>query len=51
MLDMWNKADGNHMVLHPLTDFGWKVTEECLTFDWDSESNIEAMRDSMSSSF
>ena len=44
VLDMWNKADCNHMVLNPLTDFGWKVTEESLTFDWDSECNMEAVR-------
>ena len=32
------------MVLHPLTDFGWNVTDESLTFDWDSENNMEAVR-------
>ena len=44
VLDMWKKADNNHMVLQPLANFGWKVTDESLTFDWDSESNMDAVR-------
>ena len=42
VLDMWKKANNNHMVLHPHANFGWKVTDESLTFD--SESNMEAVR-------
>jgi len=44
VLDMWKAANNNHMVLHSLANFGWKVTDESLTFDWDSESNMEAVR-------
>ena len=44
VLDMWKKANNNQMVLHPLANFGWKVTDESLTFDWDSENNMEAVR-------
>ena len=44
VLDMWKKANNNHMVLHPLANFGWKVTNESLTFDWDSGNNMEAVR-------
>ena len=47
VLDMWKKAENNYMVLNPLANFGWKVTVESLTFDWDSESNMEAVRQSV----
>ena len=32
------------MVLQPLTQYGWKVSGELFTFDWDSEENMATVR-------
>ena len=32
------------MVLQPLTQYGWKVSGELLTFDWDSDDNMATVR-------
>ena len=31
------------MVLKPLSEYGWKVKDSLLTFDWDSEDNMAAV--------
>jgi hypothetical protein len=42
---MWNQADKNTMTLLPITQYGWKLTDERLTVDWDSEENIQAVNE------
>ena len=32
------------MVLQPLTQYGWKVSGELFTFDWDSDENMATVR-------
>ena len=41
---MWNQADKNTMTL-PITQYGWKLTDERLTVDWDSEENIQTVNE------
>ena len=33
------------MVLKPLNGCGWKINGDSLTFDWDSEGNIEVVKE------
>ena len=43
VLDMWGQANQNSMELQPLSAFGWTITNNTLTIDWDSKENIEAV--------
>ena len=45
VIHMWNQADKNTMTLLPITQYGWKLTDERLTVDWDSEENIQAVNE------
>ena len=33
------------MTPKPLTEYGWKIGDGTLTFDWDSEDNMESIRE------
>ena len=44
VIDMWAQAASNEIVLKPLLSYGWKMMDGKLTFDWDSELNIEKVR-------
>ena len=33
------------MTLQPITQYGWKLTDDVLTVDWDSEENIRAVNE------
>ncbi len=44
VIDMWHQANKNEMAVRPLTDYGWKVNGDTLTFDWDSDINMEAVK-------
>ena len=41
----WSQADKNHMVLPPLTDYGWNTHNGSLAIVWDSHSNISEIRE------
>ena len=45
VIDMWQQANKTGMVLKPLYGCGWKIDGDSLTFDWDSEGNIEAVKE------
>ena len=42
---MWHQANMNTMTLLPITQYGWKLTNEGLTVDWDSKENIQAVNE------
>lgn len=42
--NMWQQADKNEMTLKPLNGNGWKVTNNGLEIDWDSQENLESVR-------
>ena len=45
ILDMWQQADKNQMILRPLKGSGWKITDQAsLEMDWDSEEHVETVR-------
>ena len=44
MLDMCYQADLNTMVPKPLSEYGWQISKNTLTIDWDSENNMAAVR-------
>lgn len=47
VIHMWAQADQNTMILQPITDYGWTLTDGSnLTVVWDSPNNIEAIRES-----
>ena len=31
------------MILQPITQYGWQVNNDLLTFDWDSDENMKAV--------
>ena len=45
VLDMRHQADLNTMVPKPLSEYGWQISKNSLTVDWDSENNIAAVRE------
>ena len=45
VLDMWSQADRNTMAPKPVSEYGWKIIEGTLAFDWDSDSNMDAIRE------
>ena len=44
VIDMWSQSCESHMVLKPLTEYGWRIEEGELYYDWDSEENMVAVR-------
>ena len=49
VLHMWKQADQNTMTLEPITQYGWSINEGELTVVWDSDRNISAVRQRVSS--
>ena len=45
VLDMWRQADSNAMHLADLASWGWKVENELLSIDWDSDDNQSLVRE------
>ncbi len=45
VIDMWHQAPKRDMTIKPLTEHGWKLSEDTLTFDRDSDANIEAVKE------
>lgn len=45
VLDMWRQADKNQLTVMPLCEYGWHLQGNSLAIDWDSESNMTAVRD------
>ena len=46
---MWSQAQHNNMTLLPLDGNGWlRVSDEELAIDWDSQDNIQQVRDRVS---
>ena len=44
VIDMWSQSCDSHMVLKPLTEYGWRLQDGELLYDWDSEENRAAVR-------
>ena len=45
VIDMWRQADRNTMQLATITSYGWKVVDDILTIDWDSDENQAAINE------
>lgn len=41
---MWRQGDKNNMVLQPITEYGWTLSDNKLTVLWDTPENMEAIR-------
>ena len=41
---MWRQADVNRMDVKPVTDYGWKIADQCLLIEWDSTENVLAIK-------
>lgn len=48
VVDLWKQADKNCMIIKPVTEHGWQIRDSNLTFDWDSSTNIDAVRQRVS---
>ena len=45
IIDMWQQADKNQMMLRSLQGNGWKIIDQAtLEIDWDSKENVETVR-------
>ena len=49
VIDMWHQSNRNIMELKHLTDFGWIIEGDTLTFDWDSQENFAAVQQRVAS--
>ena len=45
VLDLWHQADRNTMLPKPLPENGWKVQDGSVAVDWDSDVNMDAIRE------
>ena len=45
ILQMWRQSDKNTMVLRPITEYGWDLNDGKLTVIWDTQTNMQAIRD------
>ena len=45
VLNLWKQADTNTVITKPITDYGWKVIDGTLSVEWDSEGNMEAVKE------
>ena len=43
--NMWSQATKNQMVLLDLTQCGWKIVDDKLEIDWESDENLSAVRE------
>ena len=41
---MWSQAADNHMIIPDVSDFGWKVLDGTLQYDWESYENRMAVQ-------
>lgn len=49
VINMWRQADVNQMQLQPLSNNGWKIMDNTLTVDWESDENVAAINARVSS--
>ena len=45
VLHMWAQSDRNHMVLEPITEYGWSLEDGQLKVTWDTEENMRTVRE------
>ena len=45
VLDLWHQADRNTMLPKPLPENGWKFQDGSVAVDWDSDVNMDAIRE------
>ena len=45
VLHMWAQSDQNHMVLEPITAYGWRLENDTLRVIWDTEENMRSVRE------
>ena len=45
VLDLWAQADRNTIIPKPLSNYGWKVQDNTLAIDWDSDINMDAVKE------
>ncbi len=45
VIHMWKQVDLNHMNLEPITLYGWAIQDSRLTIQWDTEENLKAIRE------
>ena len=45
VLHMWRQADKNSVVLQPITEYSWTISDNKLTVVWDMPQNMQAILD------
>ena len=45
VLDLWKQADSKTITPKPIYNYGWKDIDGTLSVDWDSDSNMDAVRE------
>ncbi len=48
VMDMWGQSDKNRMALEPMTTYGWDIQDGTLSVIWDSQENLDAVRERVS---
>ena len=48
VIDMWRQANRPTLELRPLTEFGWRTSQDKLIFDWDSQENVDSINERVS---
>ena len=43
VLHIWRQADQNSLTLHSITNYGWTLNDDKLSFVWDTPANLEAI--------
>ena len=45
VINYWCKGSNNNMQLLPVISFGWKLNKEVLQIEWDSDENIQTIKE------
>ena len=48
ILHMWAQSNKNTMVLKPITDYGWSLENDLLHITWDTQENMQIVRERFS---
>ncbi len=45
VIHMWRQGDRNNLIVQPITNYGWTLSDNKLTVVWDTPANSDAIRD------
>ena len=48
VVDMWRQVNTHNLCLQPMTEYGWRLENDTLIYDWDSEANMAEIKQRVS---